>query len=158
MAACRPPIPPLGCVVSFFLLAHKTYLGAARLLRISRGGKTTEQCVDSPNERLYLPWCLEHLCGQHVVQSLAARPGPPGTLFLRCNHSPSCVERERERDFRKPTRNHLISPFFYPHDSERECDRTIGSFSHQSEITREQLSLPLASPPSPSGIRGILHP
>ncbi|EOD22359.1 hypothetical protein EMIHUDRAFT_368426, partial [Emiliania huxleyi CCMP1516] len=33
---------------------------------------------------------------------------------------------------------------------------TIGSFSHQSEITREQLSLPLASPPSPSGIRGIL--
>ena len=36
------------------------------------------------------------------------------------------------------------------------CDRTIGSFSHQSEITREQLSLPLASPPSPSGIRGIL--
>ena len=46
--------------------------------------------------------------------------------------------------------------FFYPHDSERECDRTIGSFGHQSEITREQLSLPLASPPSPSGIRGIL--
>ena len=40
--------------------------------------------------------------------------------------------------------------------SERECDRTIGSFSHQSEITREQLSLPLASPPSPPGIRGIL--
>ncbi|EOD10161.1 hypothetical protein EMIHUDRAFT_446221 [Emiliania huxleyi CCMP1516] len=33
---------------------------------------------------------------------------------------------------------------FYPHDSERECDRTIGSFGHQSEITREQLSLPLA--------------
>ena len=27
---------------------------------------------------------------------------------------------------------------------------------HQSEITREQLSLPLASPPSPPGIRGIL--
>ena len=52
------------------------------------------------------------------------------------------------------TRFHL--EFFYPHDSERECDRTIGSFSHQSEITREQLSLPLASPPSPSGIRGIL--
>ena len=47
--------------------------------------------------------------------------------------------------------------FFYPHDSERECDRTIGSFGHQSEITREQLSLPLASPPSPSsGSRGIL--
>ena len=46
--------------------------------------------------------------------------------------------------------------FFYPHDSERECDRTTGSFGHQSEITREQLSLPLASPPSPSGIRGIL--
>ncbi|EOD39653.1 hypothetical protein EMIHUDRAFT_309164 [Emiliania huxleyi CCMP1516] len=46
---------------------------------------------------------------------------------------------------------------FYPHESERECDRTIGSFGHQSEITREQLSLPLgASPPSPSGIRGIL--
>ena len=45
-----------------------------------------------------------------------------------------------------------------PHtqEEERECDRTIGSFGHQSEITREQLSLPLASPPSPSGIRGIL--
>jgi len=46
--------------------------------------------------------------------------------------------------------------FFYPHDLEHECDRTIGSFSQKSEITREQLSLPLASPPSPSGIRGIL--
>ena len=45
--------------------------------------------------------------------------------------------------------------FFYPRDPTNECDRTIGSFSHQSEITREQLSLPLASPPSPSGIRGI---
>ena len=50
----------------------------------------------------------------------------------------------------------FLLEFFYPHDSERECDRTIGSFSHQSGITREQLSLPLASPPSPSGIRGIL--
>ncbi|EOD03674.1 hypothetical protein EMIHUDRAFT_372704, partial [Emiliania huxleyi CCMP1516] len=40
----------------------------------------------------------------------------------------------------------------YPHDSEHECDRTIGSFGHQSEITREQLPrLPL-----PPGIRGIL--
>ncbi|EOD27383.1 hypothetical protein EMIHUDRAFT_373738, partial [Emiliania huxleyi CCMP1516] len=38
----------------------------------------------------------------------------------------------------------------------RRAWRTIGSFSHQSEITREQLSLPLASPPSPPGIRGIL--
>ncbi|EOD06305.1 hypothetical protein EMIHUDRAFT_372311, partial [Emiliania huxleyi CCMP1516] len=38
----------------------------------------------------------------------------------------------------------------------RRAWRTIGSFGHQSEITREQLSLPLASPPSPSGIRGIL--
>merc|ERR1712070_272112 len=45
--------------------------------------------------------------------------------------------------------------FFYPRDPTNECDRTIGSFSHQSGITREQLSLPLASPPSPSGIRGI---
>ena len=50
----------------------------------------------------------------------------------------------------------FILEFFYPHDSERECDRTNWSFGHQSEITREQLSLPLASPPSPSGIRGIL--
>merc|ERR1712070_835640 len=50
----------------------------------------------------------------------------------------------------------FLLEFFYPHDSERECDRTIGSFSLQSGITREQLSLPLASPPSPSGIRGIL--
>ena len=40
--------------------------------------------------------------------------------------------------------------FFYPRDPTNECDRTIGSFSHQSGITREQLSLPLASPPSPS--------
>ena len=46
--------------------------------------------------------------------------------------------------------------FFYPRDPTNECDRTIGSFSHQSVITREQLSLPLASPPSPPGIRGIL--
>ncbi|EOD07844.1 hypothetical protein EMIHUDRAFT_447323 [Emiliania huxleyi CCMP1516] len=45
--------------------------------------------------------------------------------------------------------------FFYPRDPTNECDRTIGSFGHQSGITREQLSLPLASPPSPSGIRGI---
>ena len=45
--------------------------------------------------------------------------------------------------------------FFYARDPTNECDRTIGSFSHQSVITREQLSLPLASPPSPSGIRGI---
>ena len=50
----------------------------------------------------------------------------------------------------------FLLEFFYPHDSEHECDRTIGSFGHQSEITREQLSLPLASPPPPSGIRGIL--
>ncbi|EOD33140.1 hypothetical protein EMIHUDRAFT_352405 [Emiliania huxleyi CCMP1516] len=50
----------------------------------------------------------------------------------------------------------FLLEFFYPHDSEHECDRTIGPFSHQSGITREQLSLPLASPPSPSGIRGIL--
>ena len=50
----------------------------------------------------------------------------------------------------------LYLEFFYPHDSERECDTTIGSFGHQSGITREQLSLPLASPPSPPGIRGIL--
>uniref|UniRef100_A0A0D3JR38 Uncharacterized protein n=1 Tax=Emiliania huxleyi (strain CCMP1516) TaxID=280463 RepID=A0A0D3JR38_EMIH1 len=50
----------------------------------------------------------------------------------------------------------FLLEFFYPHDSERECDRTIGSFGHQTEITREQLSLPLASPPSPPGIRGIL--
>ena len=34
--------------------------------------------------------------------------------------------------------------------------RRKSGVSHQSEITREQLSLPLASPPSPSGIRGIL--
>merc|ERR1739848_618734 len=50
----------------------------------------------------------------------------------------------------------FLLEFFYPRDPTNECDRTIGSFSHQSEITREQLSLPLASPPSPSGIRGIL--
>ena len=52
--------------------------------------------------------------------------------------------------------NRFLLEFFYPHDSEHECDRTIGSFSHQSGITREQLSLSLASPPSPPGIRGIL--
>merc|ERR1712167_197658 len=44
--------------------------------------------------------------------------------------------------------------FFYARDPTNECDRTIGSFSHQSDktalsslsqsvITREQLSLPL---------------
>ena len=42
----------------------------------------------------------------------------------------------------------------------RQCGHQVREFkSHfrpPSEITREQLSLPLASPPSPSGIRGIL--
>ena len=41
----------------------------------------------------------------------------------------------------------------------RQCGHQVREFkSHfrpPSEITREQLSLPLASPPSPSGIRGI---
>ena len=45
------------------------------------------------------------------------------------------------------TRNVLTRSYpeiIYPHDSEHECDRTIGSFGHQSEITREQLPrLPL---------------
>ena len=50
----------------------------------------------------------------------------------------------------------MLPPCGCSHDSEKECDRTIGFFSYQSGITREQLSLPLASPPSPSGIRGIL--
>ena len=66
----------------------------------------------------------------------------PASLAVRCTN--------------KEVLTRFYLEFFYPHDSERECDRTIGSFSHQSEITREQLSLPLASPPSPSGIRGIL--
>ena len=38
----------------------------------------------------------------------------------------------------------------------RETGPSGPSATHQREITREQLSLPLASPPSPSGIRGIL--
>ena len=65
----------------------------------------------------------------------------PASLAVRCT---------------KEVLTRFLLEFFYPHDSERECDRTIGSFGHQTEITREQLSLPLASPPSPPGIRGIL--
>ena len=62
----------------------------------------------------------------------------PASLAVRCTY--------------KDVLTRSYPEFFYPHDSKHECDRTIGSFSHQSEITREQLSLAsgsaLASPPS----------
>ena len=51
-------------------------------------------------------------------------------------------QRERERE-RETTVSARSCPFFL-------------RLQKESEITREQLSLPLASPPSPSGIRGIL--
>ena len=53
---------------------------------------------------------------------------------------PTVRERERERETTVSARS---CPFFL-------------RLQKESEITREQLSLPLASPPSPSGIRGIL--
>ena len=68
-----------------------------------------------------------------------------------------CCRRAWRSAVYKDVLTRFYLEFFYPHDSEHECDRTIGCPSaHQSGITREQLSLPLASPPSPSGIRGIL--
>ena len=79
-------------------------------------------------------WCLIHVCC--LPADAAGEPGGP--LYY------------------KDVLTRFFLEFFYPRDPTNECDRTIGSFSHQSEITREQLSLPLASPPSPSGIRGIL--
>ncbi len=46
--------------------------------------------------------------------------------------------------------------FFYPHDSKHEnVTGPSGPSATKVRSTREQLSLPLASPPSPSGIRGI---
>ena len=66
-----------------------------------------------------------------------------------------CRRAWRSAVYYKEVLTRCLPAIFYPYNSERDCDRTIGSFSHQSEITREQLSLPLASPPSPSGIRGI---
>ena len=62
-------------------------------------------------------------------------PGaPPGLRRL---------EGARAANLYKEVLTRFLLEFFYPHDSERECDTTIGSFGHQSEITREQLSLPL---------------
>ena len=57
----------------------------------------------------------------------------------------------------KEVQTRFYLEFFYtPTTRNANVTRTSGSFSHQSEIPREQLSLPLASPPSPSGSRGIL--
>ena len=97
--------------------------------------------------------------------SLEPRPTPPSRPQLLSSPEDWCLICCLPADaagepggplYYKEVLTRFLLEFFYPHDSERECDRTIGSFSHQSEITREQLSLPLASPPSPSGIRGIL--
>ena len=97
--------------------------------------------------------------------SLEPRPTPPSRPQLLSSPENWCLICCLPADaagepggplYYKEVLTRFYLEFFYPHDSERECDRTIGSFSHQSEITREQLSLPLASPPSPSGIRGIL--
>ena len=96
---------------------------------------------------------------------LKPRPTPP--LRLQLLSSPedwsliSCLPADAASQpggplHYKEVLTRSLPAIFYPHDSERECDRTSGSFGHQREITREQLSLPLASPPSPSGIRGIL--
>ena len=94
--------------------------------------------------------------------SLEPRPTPPSRLQLSSSPENWCLICCLPADaagepggplYNKDVLTRFYLEFFYPHDSERECDRTIGSFSHQSGITREQLSLPLASPPSPSGIR-----
>ena len=100
---------------------------------------------------------------QRSDEAHVTTPGGPDNRIEE-DGVPSCVTNSlnaaRECDggplYYKDVLTRFYLEFFYPHDSERECDRTIGSFSHQSEITREQLSLPLASPPSPPGIRGIL--
>ena len=97
--------------------------------------------------------------------SLEPRPTPPSRPQLLSSPEDWCLICCLPADaagepggplYYKEVLTRFLLEFFYPHDSERECDRTIGSFSLQSGITREQLSLPLASPPSPSGIRGIL--
>ena len=97
--------------------------------------------------------------------SLEPRPTPPSRPQLLSSPEDwrliCCLPADAAGEpgdplYYKEVLTRFLLEFFYPHDSEHECDRTIGSFSHQSEITREQLSLPLASPPSPSGIRGIL--
>ncbi|EOD26885.1 hypothetical protein EMIHUDRAFT_366796 [Emiliania huxleyi CCMP1516] len=96
--------------------------------------------------------------------SLEPRPTPPSRPQLLSSSEDWCLICCLPADaagepggplYYKEVLTRCPPAIFYPHDSERECDRTIGSFGHQSEITREELSLPLASPPSPSGIRGI---
>ena len=133
--------------VVFRLLSHFAHARAARPASLREGmslprfDPAAKSCSLEPRPtlppRLQLSsspenWCL--ICC--LPADAAGEPGGP--LYY------------------KEVLTRFLLEFFYPHDSERECDRTIGSFSHQSGITREQLSLPLASPPSPSGIRGIL--
>ena len=43
--------------------------------------------------------------------------------------------------------------FFYPHDSERECDRTIGSFGHQRRVLKEREARPEAGSAALGGSR-----
>merc|ERR1712216_861518 len=125
----------------FRLLSHFAHARAPRGTSLPRFEPAAKSCSLEP--RPTLPprpqllsssedWCL--ICC--LPADAAGEPGGP--LYY------------------KDVLTRFLLEFFYLHDSERECDRTIGSFSHQSGITREQLSLPLASPPSPSGIRGIL--
>ena len=96
--------------------------------------------------------------------SLEPRPTPPSRPQLLSSPEDWCLICCLPADaagepggplYYKDVLTRFYLEFFYPRDPTNECDRTIGSFSLQSGITREQLSLPLASPPSPSGIRGI---
>ncbi|EOD28240.1 hypothetical protein EMIHUDRAFT_366276 [Emiliania huxleyi CCMP1516] len=110
-----------------------------------------------------------------VVQSLSAQARLSSVVCCRISHTraprdppKSCSLEPRPTP---PSRPQLLSSpedwcliCCLPADAAGEPggplyfkEKTIGSFGHQSEITREQLSLPLASPPSPSsGSRGIL--
>ncbi|EOD41396.1 hypothetical protein EMIHUDRAFT_309085 [Emiliania huxleyi CCMP1516] len=89
-----------------------------------------------------------------VVQSLSAFPSVVcrlSSVLLARTAADSATAAAAAEHSRK-----LVPDMLPPCGCCRRAWRTIGSFGHQSEITREQLSLPLASPPSPSGIRGIL--
>ena len=127
--------------VVFRLLSHFAHTRAPRGTSLPRFEPAAKSCSLEPRptlpprpQLLSSPedWCL--ICC--LPADAAGEPGGPR--------------------YYKEVLTRCLPAIFYPYDSEHECDRTIGSFSHQSEITREQLSLPLASPPSPPGIRGIL--
>ena len=132
-----------------------------KLLRITKTRKTKENIkkifLRCPTTST-IPPAAAKSCSLEPRPTLPSRPqllSSPENWCLICCLPADAAGEPGGPLYYKEVLTRFYLEFFYPHDSERECDRTIGSFSHQSEITREQLSLPLASPPSPSGIRGI---